>query len=49
MIDNVPIIQEYYGYSKEKAIQALTILTEEDILAIREEMFTGGRQKPPKK
>lgn len=40
---NVQLIQEYFQYSAVKAQQALDLLTEEDIKAIRKKMDKGGR------
>lgn len=41
-VDNIDIIKEYYGYSDEKAKQALDVLTPEQISAIRNLLFKGG-------
>jgi len=41
-VDNIDIIKEYYGYSDEKAKQALDVLTPEQISAIRDLLFKGG-------
>ena len=40
---NLQLIQEYFQYSAVKAEQALQLLTEEDIKAIRNKMDKGGR------
>lgn len=40
----VEMIKEYYGYSNEKARQALTILTEEQKQYIKEKLYKGGRK-----
>ena len=34
---------EFYGYSKQKALQALQILTQDQLRQIKERMDTGGR------
>jgi hypothetical protein len=34
---------EYFGYSSEKALEALNILTEEQLSMIREKLFKGGK------
>ena len=39
----VDLIQEHYGYSREKALQALRILTQDQILDIIKKKDTGGR------
>jgi hypothetical protein len=38
------MIKEYYGYSNEKASQALTILSEEQKKTIKEKLYKGGRK-----
>lgn len=38
----VEMIKEYYGYSNEKARQALTILSEEQKRIIKEKLYKGG-------
>jgi hypothetical protein len=40
----VEMIKEYYGYSNEKARQALTILSEEQKQYIKEKLYKGGRK-----
>ena len=35
-------VKEYYGYSNEKAIQALTVLTRDNIITIKEKLEKGG-------
>ena len=40
---NLQLIQEYFQYSAVKAEQALQLLSEEDIKAIRNQMDKGGR------
>jgi len=37
-------VKRYYGYSNEKAKQALRILTKDQINFIRSKFETGGRQ-----
>ncbi len=39
----VELIQEHYGYSTEKALQALQLLTQDQILDIMKTKDTGGR------
>ena len=41
-IDNLELVKKYYGYSNEKAQQALNILTPEQIKYIRKKLDTGG-------
>lgn len=40
--DVVQLVREYYGYSTKKAIQALSVLTEQQIQEIRTRMSKGG-------
>jgi len=44
-LKNLEYVKEYYGYSNEKAKQALSILTETQIEFIREALNKGGRKK----
>ena len=37
------LVKEYYGYSNEKAKEALNVLTEEQIAMIKEKLFKGGK------
>jgi len=41
-IKNLDVVKSYYGYSNEKARQALPLLTEEQITFIRSKLETGG-------
>ena len=41
-LKNLELIKSYYGYSNEKARQALPLLTEEQITFIRSKLETGG-------
>ena len=41
---DVEVVKEYYGYSNEKARQALTLLTPEQITMIKKKAFKGGRK-----
>ena len=40
---NLELVQTYYQYSREKALQALEILTPEQLLQIKESLDNGGR------
>lgn len=40
---DVALVQEWYKYSKEKAIEALTVLTDQQLKAIREASDKGGK------
>ena len=41
-VTDLEIIKQYYGYSNEKALQALKILTPEQISYIKQRLDTGG-------
>ena len=41
-VTDLEIIKQYYGYSNEKASQALKILTPEQITFIKQRLDTGG-------
>ncbi len=42
-IDDIDAVKKYYGYSNEKAQQAMRILTKEQIKYIKQKLNTGGR------
>tara|TARA_R100000479_G_scaffold64003_2_gene30446 strand:- start:559 stop:960 length:402 start_codon:yes stop_codon:yes gene_type:complete len=44
-VDNLELVKQYYGYSNEKAIQALRILTPDQIDFIRSKLNTGGKKR----
>ena len=41
-VPNLELIQEYFGYSRQKAIEALKILTKDDIKNIKQSQDKGG-------
>jgi hypothetical protein len=41
-VDNLDIVKEYFGYSDEKAKQALDILTPDNLEEIKQLLFKGG-------
>ena len=43
--ENINAIKEYYGYSNEKARQALTLLNDEQINVLKQKVTKGGRSK----
>jgi hypothetical protein len=43
-IDNLDIVKQYYGYSNEKASQALRILSKQQLNYIKQKLETGGRK-----
>ena len=44
-ITDMEYVKEYYGYSNEKAKEALTILSKEQIELIKKSLEKGGRKK----
>ena len=44
-LKNLEYVKEYYGYSNEKAKDALNILTEEQIELIKNTLSKGGRRR----
>lgn len=42
---DLEVVKEYYGYSNEKARQALTLLSPDQIAIIRTKVSKGGRRK----
>ncbi len=47
--DNIDIIKEYFGYSKSRAKEALSILSESDIEYIKNKLNKGGHNAKRKK
>ena len=43
-LKDLEVVKSYYGYSNEKAMQALNILSEEQINFIKSKLETGGRK-----
>jgi len=43
-LKNLQVVKEYYGYSNEKAKQALSILNHDQIKAIKDSLNKGGRK-----
>lgn len=41
-IDNLEVVKTYYKYNTEKALQAMAILSSEQIQQLKDKMFTGG-------
>ena len=41
-VSDVEVVKEYYGYSNEKAKQALTLLTNEQIDLLKKKVYKGG-------
>lgn len=41
--DDLKLVMNEYGYSAKKALEALSILTEDQLKTIRDKYYTGGR------
>jgi len=41
-VENVELVQQYYGYSITKAHQVLSLLSEEQLQKIKEKLYKGG-------
>ena len=44
-IKNIEYVKEYYGYSNEKAKQALNVLTDDQINIIKTKLIKGGKHE----
>ena len=42
---DIEVIKEYYGYSRDKAYQVLSILTKDQLDVIRKKISKGGRSR----
>ena len=43
--DDIEVIQEYYGYSNEKARQIHSLLSSEQIDELKKKVYRGGKRK----
>ena len=41
--ENMELVQQYFGYSKTKALDALRILSEDDLFLMRKRLNKGGK------
>jgi hypothetical protein len=41
--DSLKLVMEFYGYSQEKAKQALSVLSKEQLTMIEEKLYKGGK------
>ena len=41
--ESLELVKEYYGYSSEKATEALKILSDENLIMIKEKLYKGGK------
>jgi len=43
-VSDVEVVKEYYGYNNEKAKQALSLLTSDQIDELKKKVYKGGRK-----
>lgn len=48
-IENIDAVKEYFGYGKNKAKDALKLLSDEDIAYIKQRLYKGGHNVRQKK
>ncbi len=41
--ESLTLVKEYFGYSSEKAAEALSILSDEQLVMIKEKLYKGGK------
>ena len=41
--ESLTLVKEYFGYSSEKALEALSILSDEQLVMIKEKLYKGGK------
>ncbi len=41
--ESLTLVKEYFGYSSEKALEALSILSDEQLAMIKEKLYKGGK------
>ena len=41
--ESLELVKEYFGYSSEKAKEALSILSDKDLMMIKEKLYKGGK------
>ena len=44
IVSDVEVVKEYYGYNDEKAKQALSLLTKEQLNILKKKVYKGGRK-----
>jgi len=44
-VELLETVKEYYGYSNEKARQALTVLSKSQLIELKEKVYKGGKRK----
>lgn len=43
LVNDVEVVKEYYGYSNDKARQVISLLNDEQVTALREKVYKGGK------
>jgi|13_taG_2_1085334.scaffolds.fasta_scaffold02945_3 hypothetical protein len=46
---NLDLVKEYYGYSNEKALSALSILNQDQLSYIKQKLYKGGKSNDRRK
>jgi hypothetical protein len=41
--ESLTLVKEYFGYSSEKALEALSILSDDQLTMIKEKLYKGGK------
>ena len=41
--ESIILIKEYFGYSSEKALEALSLLSDDQLVMIKEKLYKGGK------
>ena len=41
--ESLILVKEYFGYSSEKALEALSILSDDQLVMIKEKLYKGGK------
>ena len=44
-VKDIELVKEFYGYSTEKAMQALRILTDNQLIVIKDKLNKGGKKR----
>lgn len=44
-VSNIDLVKEYYGYSNEKARTVMSLLSEEQLIELKNRIYKGGKRK----
>ena len=44
IVDDLEVVKKYYGYSNEKAKQALSLLSTQDLVELKRRIYRGGKK-----